>query len=294
MTNTVKMAFEPEGIILPIERILPLKQIKPAEKKLKKYQRILSSVKEVGIVEPLIVYPQNGKEHKYLLLDGHLRFEVIKDLDKNEVLCLISTDDEAFTYNHKVNYLSIIQEHFMILKAIKNGVSEERIAKTLSVDVARIKEKRNLLDGICKEAIDLLKDKKISPNALKVLKKVQAMRQIELAELMVAANNYTVPYASALLAATSKNQLVEQDSKKKVEGLSHEEMGRMEKEMDRLEREFKIIEESYGPNVLNLVVARRYLSNLLNNARVDRYLSQNYSEMFAEFQKIIEATSLES
>jgi len=294
MTNTVKMAFEPEGIILPIERILPLKQIKPAEKKLKKYQRILSSVKEVGIVEPLIVYPQNGKEHKYLLLDGHLRFEVIKDLDKNEVLCLISTDDEAFTYNHKVNYLSTIQEHFMILKAIKNGVSEERIAKTLSVDVARIKEKRNLLDGICQEAIDLLKDKKISPNALKVLKKVQAMRQIELAELMVAANNYTVPYASALLAATSKNQLVEQDSKKKVEGLSREEMGRMEKEMDRLEREFKIIEESYGPNVLNLVVARRYLSNLLNNARVDRYLSQNYSEMFAEFQKIIEATSLES
>lgn len=294
MTNTVKMAFEPEGIILPIKRILPLKQIKPGEKKLKKYQQILSSVKEVGIVEPLIVHPQNGKEHKYLLLDGHLRFEAIKDLDKNEVLCLISTDDEAFTYNHKVNYLSTIQEHFMILKAIKNGVSEERIAKTLNVDVARIKEKRNLLDGICQEAIDLLKDKKMSPNALKVLKKVQAMRQIELAELMVAANNYTVPYAKALLAATSKNQLVAQDSKKKVEGLSYEEMGRMEKEMDRLEREFKIIEESYGPNVLNLVVARRYLSNLLNNARVDRYLSQNYPEMFAEFQKIIEATSLES
>ncbi len=294
MTNTVRMAFEPEGTILPIGRILPLKKIKPGEKKLKKYQRILSSVKEVGIVEPLIVYPQNGKEHKYLLLDGHLRFEAIKDLDKNEVLCLISTDDEAFTYNHKVNYLSTIQEHFMILKAIKNGVSEERISKTLNVDVARIKEKRNLLDGICQEAIDFLKDKKISPNALKVLKKVQSMRQIELAELMVAANNYTVPYANALLAATAKNQLVEQDSKKKVKGFSHEEMGRMEKEMDSLEREFKIIEESYGPNVLNLVVARRYLSNLLDNARVGRYLSQHYPEMFAEFQKIIEATSLES
>jgi hypothetical protein len=294
MASPVKMAFEPEGIILAIGRILPLKQVKPSEKKLLKYQRILSSVGEVGIVEPLIVHRQNGKDGKFLLLDGHLRLEALKDLGKSEAFCLISTDDEAFTYNHKVSYLSSIQEHFMILKAIKNGVSEERIAKTLNVDVTKIKEKRNLLEGICPEAIDLLKDKKISPHALKVLKKVSAMRQIELAELMVAANNYTVPYAKALLAATPSNELIEQDKKKRVEGLSQEEMARMEKEMNRLEMEFKAIEESYGPNVLNLVVARRYLTNLLENARVSRFLSQNYSEVLTEFQRIIEATSLES
>jgi hypothetical protein len=182
----------------------------------------------------------------------------------------------------------------MILRAIKNGVSEIKIAKTLNVDVARIREKRNLLDGICQEAIEFLKEKKISPNALKILKKVQPMRQIELAELMVAANNYTVPYAKALLAATPNDQLLEKDKKKKVEGLSQEEILRMEKEMDGLEKEFKVIEDSYGPNVLNLVVARRYIANLLDNTRVVRYVSQQYPEMFAEFQKIIQATSLES
>jgi hypothetical protein len=42
---------------------------------------------------------------------------------------LISTDDEAFTYNNRVNSIAIIQEHKMILKAIENGVSEERIGK---------------------------------------------------------------------------------------------------------------------------------------------------------------------
>lgn len=36
-------------------------------------------------------------------------------------MCLISDDDEAFTYNHKVNQLSAIQEHFMILRAINAG-----------------------------------------------------------------------------------------------------------------------------------------------------------------------------
>ena len=66
---------------------------------------------------------------KYLLLDGHLRIEVLKDRGETEVVCLISTEDEAFTYNKRVNRIAIIQEHRMILKAIERGVSEERLAK---------------------------------------------------------------------------------------------------------------------------------------------------------------------
>lgn len=40
--------------------------------------------------------------------------------------------------------------------AIESGVSEERLARSLNVDVRSITRKRNLLDGICQEAIDLL------------------------------------------------------------------------------------------------------------------------------------------
>src|SRR5208282_2675247 len=63
-------------------------------------------------------------------------------------------------YNHKVNPLTAIQEHFMIMEAIRNGVWEERIAKTLDVDVAAIRRKRDLLEGICPEAVQLLKEKR--------------------------------------------------------------------------------------------------------------------------------------
>ena len=62
---------------------------------------------------------------------------------------MISMDNEAFTYNERVNRLAIIQEHRMILKAIERGVSEERIAKALNVDVGSINRKRRLLDEIC-------------------------------------------------------------------------------------------------------------------------------------------------
>ena len=84
-------------------------------------------MQEVGIIEPPIVYPQKGSPDVYMMLDGHMRLDVAKSLDYETIFCLVATDDEAFTYNHKVNQLTPIQEHFMVLKAIKNGVSEERI-----------------------------------------------------------------------------------------------------------------------------------------------------------------------
>ena len=41
----------------------------------------------------------------------------------------------------------------MILNAIKKGVSEERLARALNVNIASIRTKRNLLTGICPEAV---------------------------------------------------------------------------------------------------------------------------------------------
>ena len=138
----VSMAFRPKGATIRVDKILPVRKIQPSTKKTKKYRQIFSSIKEVGIIEHLVVYPQDNKSGSYLLLDGHLRLEVLKDIKQEEAPCLISTDDEGFTYNHKINRISSIQEHFMILKAIEKGVSEERIAKALNVNIAKIREKR--------------------------------------------------------------------------------------------------------------------------------------------------------
>jgi hypothetical protein len=53
----------------------------------------------------------------------------------------------------------------------------------------------------------------------------------------------------------------------------------------------KQIEESYGPDHLNLVLARGYLASLLENEAVCRYLSPNHSEITSEFKRISEAVS---
>lgn len=294
MSDPVRTAFEPETILVAIARILPTKPVPASTKTTIKYRQIEASVREIGVVEPPVVARDRPSAGQYLLLDGHLRLEVLRDLGDSEVVCLVSTDDEGFTYNKRVNRLATLQEHKMIAQAIERGVSEERLAATLGLSVSAIRQKHSLLDGICPEAAELLKDKHCSVRTFATLKRMKPLRQIEAAELMVAANNYTAPYASALLASTPGDQLAKPDRQKKIKGLSPEQIARMEREMAQLQRQFKLVEQSYGTDVLNLVLARGYLAKLLDNPRVTRYLSQHHSEILAEFQTIVDTVSMDA
>jgi hypothetical protein len=259
-----------------------------------KYQQVLSSVREIGIIEPLIIFPQNGQSDTYLLLDGHVRLEVLKQIGETHARCLIANEDETYTYNKRVNRMATIQEHTMILKATRNGVSEERIAKVLKVDLASIRQKRDLLNGICKEAADILKNKRVSLGVFSLLRKMKPMRQIEVAELLTTTGNYSVPYTKALFAATQPEMLIEPDKHKAVQGLMPEQVAKMEKEMEVLQRDLKLVEESHGNQVLNLVLARGYLVKLFNNSHVARYLDQHHGDIFRELRTMSEGSSLEN
>jgi ParB-like chromosome segregation protein Spo0J len=96
-----------------------------------------------------VVIQDTRDTNSYLLLDGHLRIEALKDLGQTEVECLISTDDEAFTYNKRISRLSPVQEQRMIAKAIERNVPKEKIAKALDINVGSISRKVRLPDGIC-------------------------------------------------------------------------------------------------------------------------------------------------
>ncbi|MDB5335983.1 MAG: Chromosome partitioning protein ParB [Planctomycetaceae bacterium] len=292
MNSRVRMACEAAVIVVPLERILPTRVVDASTKKSRKYRCIEASIRELGVIEPLVIYPERKGSPKYMLLDGHIRLEILKDMGQTAVKCLISTDDEGFTYNHKVNRLSAIQEHFMIKRAIKNGVSEDRIARTLNVDVASIKQKRDLLEGICPEAVELLRDKRATAGALRELRKVKPMRQIEMAELFCASHMFSEGYAKCLVAATPQEQMLESERPKEVRGLSAEDISRMEHEMATLGKEFKIIEETHGKNTLNLVVVIGYLKRLLDNSRISRFLTHHHQELLTEFQKIVESRML--
>lgn len=297
-SNPVSMAFDPAGAMLPIDRVLPVRVIRAEARKSAQYQRLMASIRELGIIEPLMVFQAPGasgdQAPRYSLLDGHTRLDIARELGHSQVFCLIAKDDEGFTYNHKVNKVAPIQEHFMIMKALQNGVPEERIATTLNVDVAAIRQKRDLLCGVCSEAVTLLKDRRITAAAIRELRRVTPMRQIEMAELMVAANNFSTGYAKCLIAGTAEKDLAGAEKVKILPGMKPEDIAKMEREMEVLGREFRLVEESFGQNTLNLVLGVAYLRKLLDNTGVVKYLSQHHAGVLGEFQKLVEAPDLKT
>lgn len=172
----VKRAFEPDLIIVRLPLILPSRQVTHDMLTSVKYAAILASIRELGVVEPLAVHPEPvhgvGEEPHYLLLDGHLRLAALVQLGAKDALCLLATDDEGFTYNRQINRLTPIQEHKMILEAIRKGTTAERIAEVLSVNVGRIRERQHLLRGIAPEVAEMLKTRMVSQAVFRVLRKM--------------------------------------------------------------------------------------------------------------------------
>lgn len=291
--NPPLLGFIPEPISLHLEKILPSHKVQEGMLETRKFKQILSSIEEIGLIEPLTVGKAVPPSDKHVLLDGHIRMLALRQLGFTVAPCLVAIDDENYTYNNRLNRLSSIQEHLMIRRAVDRGVPKERLAKALDVDITSIVKKLNLLDGVCKEAAELLKEQHFSANLGAVLRKMKPTRQIECVELMLAANNMTVAYAQALIAATPKEMLVGETKAKKPAGLTPEQADKMEREMSNVFGQFKLFEQSYGQDVLNLVLAKGFVAKLLGNENIRRYLERHQQGMLVEFERIVQTVSLE-
>jgi len=294
--TAITKGFLDDTIQIHLDRIAPTRPLSQGLHRTRKYRTILASVKDVGIIEPLAVFPDSGsgKQKNFILLDGHLRLEALKQLGETEAICLVSTDDESFTYNRRVNRLSAVQEHNMIVKAIERGVSQERIAEALDVDIKRIRERQNMLRNIAPEAVELLKEKMVGVQVFGILRKMKPMAQIEACEMMMSANRYTVTYAKVLLAAMHPDKLVKPEKKNMLKGVSPEDIARMEREMERLQQEYRNVEDTLGDTMFTLVVAKGYLSKLLKNETIADYLDRHHGSMLGELRSVMDAVGADT
>lgn len=273
----IRLAFKQNEIVLNIASIVPQKEILPSFRRSQIYRQIAASLEQVGLIEPVVIF-QRGPDD-YLLLDGHARIDILKNRGIGEVRAIFATDDEAYTYNKRVNHAPPIAQHFMILKALANGVSEERIATSLSVNVANIRKRRDMLDGICSEVVEILKTQHVTADAFAALKKMKPFRQIEAAEHMTASGTYSVKFAKALLAVTRPEFLLEPLSTNQLEANSKAARVMFEQETESLVRDLKAVEDSYGTDILALTVICGYIERLLGNVRVERHLSKHQPDI---------------
>jgi AcrR family transcriptional regulator len=289
----LRAAFLPVCVRVPLAKLIPLKKVPEKLKLSKKYQQILSSVREVGLVEPPAVAQVSGRPGSYFLLDGHTRIEALKELGIEAVDCMVAVDDDTYTYNKRVNRLSAVQEHKMVVAAADRGVSVERLAAALGLSESTIRHRFRMLNGICEEVISYLADKPCPAKVFTFLRQLKPLRQMDAAELMVGQNNYSTAFATAIVATTSPEQLCDSPTVKLPgDEVSIESMAILEKELATLQMQNSIVEDTYGPDVLHLVVIKNYWATLLGRASVVKWLAQHQPEYLREFQRIAEMTEL--
>ena len=80
MSEPVKIAFEQNVLLVALSHILPSKILAQEVKETVRYKRIVTSVAQLGLIEPLSVARQ--KDGSFLLLDGHVRFAALEPVLK--------------------------------------------------------------------------------------------------------------------------------------------------------------------------------------------------------------------
>jgi len=85
---------------------------------------------------------------------------------------------------------------------------------------------------------------------------------------------------------TVKRAMAGEYRRRQRRGLTEDQIAVMQRESENLDRELRAVEERYSSDNLDLVLAVGYVSRLLGNAQVVRYLAQHYGDILSEFQKI--------
>ncbi len=86
---------------------------------------------------------------------------------------------------------------------------------------------------------------------------------------MIASTTTTVAHAEALLKATPPGQRTDvKPAEREKKTAPIEQSEKLEKEMSQVQESYALAEENYGSDLLNLVVAKGYLTKLLDNEAV--------------------------
>jgi ParB-like chromosome segregation protein Spo0J len=75
------LGFIPEPLTIPLDRILPSRKIPEGLLGSRKFKQIKSSIDAVGLIEPLIIGQADKTSGLHVLLDGHIRLLLLREME---------------------------------------------------------------------------------------------------------------------------------------------------------------------------------------------------------------------
>ena len=158
-----------------------------------------------------------------------------------------------------------------------------------AMDEQSLTSSQHLVGGVCSEVLDLLCDCVVPPKMFGLLRQVVPRRQVEIARLMIALERVKLNTARVFIILTPRSQLADPSRpQQQFVGIESAQLAAMETELTALSTRFQSAAERNGTWNLELVAARGYIYQLLESAKLVRYLAKHFPQRLAEFQTLLD------
>jgi ParB family chromosome partitioning protein len=274
---------ESVALDIPIVRLRPLRDRHVIKRE---YDRIVASIKAIGLIEPLIVFPEADD---YVILDGVQRYRALLDLGVEAVPCILGKRREAFTGNRMVNRVSPVQENRMIEKSMEE-LDEKTIAAALGISGISHRLKKTLLKQLHPDAAAALDQEKITRTCARELTMVKPDRQKEIMVAMDGYKDYSIAFARTLILKTPAGQRGNRKRKGDPWDKSADRKSDLLKQLTDAEQKHDFYSRLYKQYTVDLLRLAIFARELLSCSRVREYLEQHHPAIASRFQTIIADT----
>jgi hypothetical protein len=269
-----------EGLDVPLIRLRPLRERKVTKQE---FNRILGSIKAVGLIEALVVYPEGDD---YVILDGVQRFRALLELGVEVAPCILGPQREAFTGNRMVNRVSPVQEHRMIEKSLEE-VDEASIAAALGISTIGHRLKKSLLKRLHPDVAAAFDEGKINRVCAREFTHVRPARQKEILDAMAGYKDYSTAFARTLVVKTPPHQRDTGRRKNNPWDRSAQRKNDLLKQLADAEQKHDFYSRLYKQYTIDLLRMAIYVRTLINNTPVREYLQARHPSVVAQFEAII-------
>lgn len=266
---------------------VPIVQLKPlGERKIRRrdYDRIKASIETVGLIEPLVVSPENGS---FLILDGVQRYRILLDLAVEVVPCIIRQEKDTFTCNRMVNHISPVQESRMIEKSLE-ALDQQTIANALGLSTIGHRLNKTLISELHPEVAEALDAGILTRKCAKEFTYTKPARQQKILTMMKAHNDFSTAFARALILKTPPKL---RTRKRRNTGSP---WNRAERKRNELLKKLHEAEQKhdfysglyrqYSVDLLKLVI---YARSLITNPRIREYANKHHPDIVERFLEVI-------
>ncbi len=270
-----------KGEDVPLEKLVPLHERSVRKSSFKK---IRSSIKAVGLIEPLCVYEELGR---YVILDGYLRYRVCLELGVATVPCLVLPTKEAYTPNRMVNHLSAVQENRMLTQSL-GTLEEETIARALGLASIKHRMKDWLLKQLHPDVISTF-DRKNIPlrRCAKDLTFVKPEYQRVVLEEMEKAGDFSPAFARTLIVRAPDAMRNENGRRSTPWSRGEEAKTALAGKLDDAEKRYEFYAGLYRQYVADLLKLCMYVRRLVTSQAIAPFLKSQHPDMLDRFQEII-------